>query len=379
MFRLPRPMLAAAAALALALLPATAPASADTGLASDRQPASYIVTLAETAAVPTTLARHQLQPSQRFVHAINGFAATLTPDQVAALRDDPAVIAIEADQVMTINANQLNPPSWGLDRIDQRFLPLDASYTFNTTAAGVHAYIIDTGIDPTHFEFGNRATQAVNFAGGPAQDCHGHGTHVAGIVGATSYGVAKQVNLYGVKVLDCNGAGSIAGVIAGIDWVAANHTKPAVANLSLGGGASLALDQAVNNLANSGVFVATAAGSSNTDACNQSPARAANSTTVMASSSNDTRAPSSNFGPCTHLYAPGVGITSTVPNNGAATFSGTSMAAPHVAAVAAMYKATFGDHAFNVIRHWLQVNATRGVISGNPPNTPNLLLFTRGL
>jgi subtilisin family serine protease len=378
MLRSPRRTLTVAiAAFVLVLAPAAAgvaPAAAAGTPAGD-----YIVTLSVRADVPAALQRHGVAASHRFDHVLNGFAATLTSRQLAALRADPQVIGVEANSVLRVSTTQLNPPSWGLDRIDQPDLPLSDSYTFNTTAAGVHAYIIDTGIDERHSQFGNRADQVFNSAGGPNRDCHGHGTHVAGTVGATDYGVAKEVNLYGVKVLNCAGSGSVASVVAGMDWVAANHESPAVANMSLGGGFSAAINTALDDLADSGVFVAVASGNSNADACDFSPASASNATTVNASDINDNRASFSNFGPCTHLYAPGVGITSTVPRNRTDTFSGTSMASPHVTGVAAMYKATFGDHSFSTIRSWLVNNATSGVISGNPPNTPNLLLFTNGL
>jgi subtilisin family serine protease len=337
------------------------------------------VTLAPGADVPTALQRHGVVPSHTYDRVLNGFAAPLNPQQLAALRNDPDVTRVEADVVMRVLDTQLNPPSWGLDRIDQRNLPLSDSYTFNTTASNVHAYVIDTGVDERHDQFGGRADQVVNFAGGPNRDCHGHGTHVAGTIGAEDYGVAKEVNLYGVKVLNCAGSGSVASVVAGMDWVADNHNTPAVANMSLGGGFSASINDALDNLAESGVFVAVASGNSNADACGFSPASADNATTVNASDINDNRASFSNFGPCTHLYAPGVAITSTTPRNNTAVFSGTSMATPHVAGVAAMYKATFGDDPFDVVRDWLQDNATSGVISGNPPNTPNLLLFTNGL
>jgi subtilisin family serine protease len=367
----------AAAAVLLALAPATANAAALTP--ADIPAGQYIVTLSSTVDVSDVLQRHDVAASHQYENVLNGFAAPLTERQLAALRNDPRVAAVEQDGVMRISATQQNPPSWGLDRIDQRNLPLSNSYTFNTTASNVHAYIIDTGIDAGHSQFGNRAQQVFNSAGGPNRDCHGHGTHVAGTVGATDYGVAKQVRLYGVKVLSCSGSGSVASVVAGMDFVAANHNSPAVANMSLGGGFSAAINTSLNNLANSGVFVAVASGNSNANACNFSPASAANATTVNASDINDNRASFSNFGSCTHLYAPGVAITSTVPRNGTAVFSGTSMATPHVAGVGALYKATFGDHSFSTIRTFLINNATSGVISGNPSGTPNLLLFTSGL
>jgi subtilisin family serine protease len=378
MYRFTRPAVAALAiVVALVLVPVHATAAP--GGPAAGSPASYIVTLAPGADVSTALQRHGLVPSHVYDTVLNGFAAPLAPHQLTALRSDPDVTRVEADAVMRVLDTQLNPPSWGLDRIDQRNLPLSNSYTFNTTASNVHAYVIDTGVDERHDQFGGRADQVVNFAGGPNRDCHGHGTHVAGTIGAEDYGVAKEVNLYGVKVLNCAGSGSVASVVAGMDWVADNHNTPAVANMSLGGGFSATINDALDNLAESGVFVAVASGNSNADACGFSPASADNATTVNASDINDNRASFSNFGPCTHLYAPGVAITSTTPRNNTAVFSGTSMATPHVAGVAAMYKATFGDDPFDVVRDWLQDNATSGVISGNPPNTPNLLLFTNGL
>jgi subtilisin family serine protease len=379
MTHLPRRVLAIAAAVAAALLPIQAQAAVPAAEPGGQGAKSYIVTLEPGADTPAAIRRHGVAPTHRYERVLNGFAAPLTPKQVAALRADAAVTRVEADGVATIVATQVNPPSWGLDRIDQRNLPLNNQYTFNATAPSVHAYIIDTGIDTGHSDFEGRASQVVNTVGGPNRDCNGHGTHVAGTVGAESYGVAKDVSLYGVKVLNCAGSGSWSSVIAGMDWVAANHTKPAVANLSLGGGFNASVNNALNNLAASGVFVAAAAGNSGADACSFSPASASNSTTVMASSSSDQRASFSNFGSCTHLYAPGVAITSTTLRNGTATLNGTSMAAPHVTGVAAMYKATFGDASYSTVRTWLINNSTTGVISGNPSGTPNRLLYTNGL
>jgi subtilisin family serine protease len=378
MLQLSRRAIAVAAA-AVVLLLAPVAVSAAPPSPAENPAGNYIVSLTPSADVPAALHRHGVAASHRFEQVLNGFAAPLTARQLTALRNDPAVTRIERDGVMRVSATQVNPPSWGLDRIDQRNLPLDNMYTSNTTASNVHAYIIDTGIDERHGQFGGRADQVFNSAGGPNRDCNGHGTHVAGTVGAADYGVAKGVNLYGVKVLNCAGSGSVASVVAGMDWVAANHNEPAVANMSLGGGFSASINNALDNLATSGVFVAVASGNSAANACNFSPASAANATTVNASDIGDNRASFSNFGSCTHLYGPGVAIVSTVPRNGTATFSGTSMATPHVTGVAAMYKATFGDDSFSTIRTWLTDNATSGVISGNPSGTPNLLLFTNGL
>jgi len=306
--------------------------------------------------------------------ALKGFAAELSDEAVAALRADPDVAYVEQDQEVSISTTQ-SGATWGIDRIDQRNLPLSGTYTYTSTGTGVRAYIIDTGIQTSHPQFGSRASAVYDAFGGNGQDCNGHGTHVAGTVGSTTYGVAKNVYLRAVRVLDCNGSGSTSGVIAGMDWVRTNRINPAVANMSLGGGYSSAMNTAANNLANSGVFLAVAAGNSNANACNYSPSSASAVTSVMSSTSGDAKSSFSNWGSCTHLYAPGSSITSTWLNSGTNTISGTSMATPHVTGVAALYKATFGDAASSTIRTWLINNATAGVISGNPTGTPNRLLY----
>lgn len=339
----------------------------------------YIVTVADQDNGVQAATRHGVIATHTYSHVLHGFAAKLTARQLGALRADPSVTRITANGIMTIQTTQPNPPAWGIDRIDQATLPLSNSYTYTSTGAGVHAYVIDTGIDTSVAEFGGRAVFDLNTAGGPSKDCNGHGTHVAGTIGSASYGVAKQVRLHAVKVLNCSGSGTFAGVIAGMDWVAANHISPAVANMSLGGGFDATVNAALNNLASSGVFVAVAAGNSAADACTFSPASAANATTVMASDINDNRASFSNFGACAHVYGPGVSILSTQPRNGTALFSGTSMATPHVAGVGALYKATFGDAPFSTVRSWIVSHATSGVINGNPAGSANLLVFTSGL
>ncbi|MFD2762652.1 S8 family peptidase [Micromonospora eburnea] len=272
--------------------------------------------------------------------ALNGFSVTLSEPAARRLAADPAVAYVEQDRTVSATATQINPP-WGLDRIDQRGLPLDGTYRYTTTGGGVTAYIIDTGIRITHVEFAGRAGYGYNAIDGSsvADDCNGHGTHVAGIVGGKTYGVAKGVRLVAVRVLDCAGSGTTAGVIAGVDWVTRDHRpgQPAVANMSLGGGRSTALDSAVANSIASGVTYAVAAGSSNDDACRYSPPAVSTAIRVGATQSNDARASFSNWGACVDLYAPGVNIPSawhsgdTVAN----VLSGTSMAAPHVAGGAA--------------------------------------------
>ncbi len=335
----------------------------------------YIVTTRPGAAV----SRAGVTTTHVYTHALNGFAAKLTDRELRALQRDPAVVAIEPNQVVHALATQRPTPNWGVDRIDQRPLPLNNSYTYFAAGAGVTAYVIDTGIDPTHPDFGTRAAVAFDATGGDGIDCNGHGTHVAGSLGSATYGVAKRVQLRGVKVLNCTGSGTFADVIEGVDWVTANSPGRAVANMSLGGSKSVAVDTAVNNLAASGVFVATAGGGSASDACNFSPGGAANAFTVAASSSTDVAAAFNSNGPCIKLYAPGVAIPSTWLGGGVATLSGSSMSAPHAAGVAAMYKSRYGETASATLGRWLVSVATVGVLTSVPANTANRLLFTNGI
>lgn len=246
---------------------------------------------------------------------------------------------MEQYAAVSIDATQSPTPSWGLDRIDQQALPLNNSYTYPNTASNVHAYVIDTGIRLSHVDFGARATNGFDaIDGGSADDCHGHGTHVAGTVGGASFGVAKATALVAVRVLDCNGSGTIAQVVAGVDWVTQNAIRPAMANMSLGGGANASIDDAVSNSIASGITYAIAAGNSNADACNSSPARVPAAITVGNSTSTDARSGTSNFGTCLDLFAPGTQITSAWNTSDSATntISGTSMASPHVAGAAAL-------------------------------------------
>jgi len=317
---------------------------------------AYIVKVRDGADARAVAAVAGVSPRYEYT-IINGFAATLNKGQLTALRQNADVEYVEEDQVVKADASQ-SGATWGLDRIDQRALPLNGYYNYTTTASGVYAYIIDTGLQTSHAQFGGRASNVYDAFGGSGADCQGHGTHVGGTVGGSTYGVAKGVQLRGLRVLDCSGSGSNSGVIAGMDWVRVNRINPAVANMSLGGGYSSTVNTAANNLANSGVFLAVAAGNNTADACNYSPASAASATTVGSTTSSDARSSFSNYGSCVDIYAPGSNITSAALNGTSTTMSGTSMASPHVAGVGALYKATYGDAAQSTIDSWLKTNAT---------------------
>jgi subtilisin family serine protease len=323
-------------------------------------PDSYIVVVKEGADPRSVAAVATANPQYVYEAVLNGFAATLNAGQLNALRNNPNVEYIEQDQVMSVDATQSNA-TWGLDRINQRDLPLDGSYTYTYTGSGVRAYIIDTGLQANHPEFGTRAQNVYNaISGETGSDCNGHGTHVGGTVGGSTYGVAKAALLRGVKVLSCSGSGSTSGVIAGIDWVRTNHIKPAIANMSLGGSKSDAQNTAVTNLSN---------------ACTKSPASTPVAYTTAASDKTDTRASFSNYGSCVDAYAPGVGITSAWINSGTNTISGTSMASPHVAGVSALIKHRYGDISSSSVTSYINGALSSGKIKSNPSGTPNYLLY----
>jgi subtilisin family serine protease len=312
-----------------------------------------------------------------YKHALNGFSVEMSEADAEAMSQDYRVLFVEEDGVMTADTTQTNPP-WGLDRIDQRNRPLSGTYTYNWTGSGVRVYVIDTGIRTSHTQFGGRASNVFDAFGGSGADCNGHGTHVSGTVGGSTYGVAKSALLRGVRVLDCSGSGSTSGVIAGVNWVTQNHINPAVANMSLGGGASSALDSAVNSLSNSGVPIAVAAGNSNVDACGSSPARAANAITTGSTTSTDARSSFSNFGTCLDIFAPGSSILSAwyTSDTATATLSGTSMASPHVAGVAALYKQANPSASASTVRNAIVNNATTNVITNAGSGSPNRLLYS---
>jgi len=333
------------------------------------------------AAASALAARYGGTVGHVYRHALRGFSASMTEADAKRLAADPAVEFVQRDVVYTIDATQPNPPSWGLDRIDQRDRPLNASYSYPNTAGNVHAYIIDTGIRFTHIDFGGRASSGFDAVdGGSADDCHGHGTHVAGTVGGSAYGVAKGVALVAVRVLDCGGSGTTAGVIAGVDWVTGNAVRPAVANMSLGGGPDAALDSAVRNSINSGVTYAIAAGNSNANACSFSPARTAEAITVGATTINDARASFSNFGTCLDIFAPGQDITSAWVTSDTATntISGTSMASPHVAGAAALVLSANPGAGAAAVRDSLVNAASVNKVSSPGTGSPNRLLFVDG-
>jgi subtilisin family serine protease len=323
--------------------------------------------------------RYDATVEYTYRHALHGFAGSMSEKSARRLAAEPDVAYVQRNGEVRITATQPNPPSWGLNRIDQRNLPLDTGYTYPNTGSNVTAYIIDTGIRTSHTDFGGRATWGTNTVDSNNTDCNGHGTHVAGTVGGTAYGVAKGVRLIAVKVLNCAGSGSFAGVAAGIDWVTGHHTSgPAVANMSLGGsGSDPTGESAVRRSISDGITYAIASGNSSSDACNFTPARVAEAITVNASDSGDNRASFSNYGTCTDIFAPGVGITSAWSSGDSATntISGTSMAAPHVAGGAALILGGSPALTPAQVASTMFTNSTPNKIANPGSGSPNRLLF----
>lgn len=381
---------APAAAAVASAAPDEAPAPAAGALIED----SYIVVLKDSGvskgqvrtAASGLVQEYGGEVQRSYTNAVRGFSASMSAAQAERLEADPSVAYVEQNRVMTATDTQSPVPSWGLDRIDQESLPLDDSYTYGNSGSGVTAYIVDTGILTTHEDFGGRAVSGTDTVDNDddATDCAGHGTHVAGTVGGSSYGVAKDVSLVAVRVLDCSGSGTYDGVIAGIDWVTADHQagEPAVANMSLGGGFSQAVNDAVSEAVADGVTFALAAGNDYAaDACDGSPGSTPEALTVGATEDTDARAVYSNIGTCVDIFAPGTDITSAWYTGDTATntISGTSMATPHVAGAAALVLGGNPGATPAEVGDALTGAAVPDVVSDPGTGSPNLLLNVSGL
>lgn len=347
----------------------------------------YIVILNKDAGPSNDFAKniakqHGGKVLQTYDTVLKGFAVYLPEAAgtafVEAMKKNPNVVSVENDTIMKIDATTQSNPDWGLDRIDQKALPLNSAYSYLQTGSGTTAYIVDTGILSTHQQFSGRVLSGYTAIsdGNGTTDCNGHGTHVAGTVGGSTYGVAKNVSLVPIRILGCDGSGASSNVIAGLDWILKNGKKPAVVNMSLGGDANTSLDSAVENLFNNGYVMVVAAGNSNTDACSSSPARVSKAITVAATDNTDTRASYSNYGSCVDIFAPGSQINSSWIGNNTATkiLNGTSMATPHVAGVVAEMLQSTPNATPQTISTNLLNQASSNVVK-NPSGSPNRLLY----
>lgn len=332
-----------------------------------------------------TLMAHEndLNVKRVYNKVINGFVVEGNLNSIKKLSENSEIEYIEQVGEVTISAAQ-SGAVWNLDRIDQRGRSLNGNYTYNRTGKGVNAYIVDTGIRTSHNEFEGRAKAGWDFVAnraGNGTDCHGHGTHVAGTVGGKTYGVAKAVTLTALRVLNCKGSGSYDDIIAALDWVAQNGQKPGVVNMSLGGGASSTVDKAIKNTTNAGFAIVVAAGNEGKDSCTKSPARAKEAITVGATDSNDRRASFSNYGQCVDVWAPGVNITSSYSSSNTATrsWNGTSMAAPHVAGIAALYLQGAPNASATSVINNVMGKVTYGKVTDRKTiDTPNLFAYSKG-
>lgn len=339
-------------------------------------PDRYIVTTRSSA-------KPRIATRELFSGPMNGFVADLTQSQLSELRRSSEVLSIEQDawHHNAVETTQSPVPSWGIDRIDQAKLPLSNSYTYNATGAGVHVYVIDSGIYPEQPDFGGRASFDYNAIDGNNTDCRNHGTPVAGIIGSATYGVAKQARLHGVKMLDCAGSGTTSAAVSAVNWVAANRIAPAVANTSWNLAYSATLETALRRMIGAGVFLTTSGGNTGGDSCDRLPRSIGGALAVAASTRNDSRASFSSTGNCIDVYAPGSEVITTHgPGSGSTViFDGTSAAAPHAAGAAALYKQTYGNQSQSAIHAWIVDNSSTGKLGGNLFGTPNRILNIRQL
>ncbi|MGW5054859.1 S8 family serine peptidase [Actinokineospora sp. NPDC004072] len=388
----------AAGACALAAVVAASPATAQQATGAIRAAAnpvagSYIVVFKDRDANAPAVNNKAFELAKQYggqvkdtyTASIRGFAAKMDEAAAKRLAANPAVAYVEQDGYMSISDTQQNA-TWGIDRIDQRDLPLSGTYTYGNDGSSVNAYVIDTGVDARHADFEGRVTHGRDFidSDNDSSDCQGHGTHVAGTIGSKTYGVAKKAKIVAVRVLNCQGTGQWSQIIGGIDWVASNHRKPAVANMSIGGSRASSVNDAVNRLINAGVVAVVAAGNDNADACNYSPASTPNAITVGATTRTDSRARpqdwnnvnGSNYGTCVDIFAPGTAIVSTTMNGSTGSMSGTSMASPHVAGAAALYLQANPNATNQQVRDALVDNSSQNKLSNIGTGSPNRLLYT---